>query len=153
MPPHNLINPHRDKVGRLRHLVHNKPYGDMMSTCPRNTNHDVHGNVLPLLSRNLNPLSKTTRLKVLCLNLLTIRTPGHILSNVNLHAIPQIDLIEVMINLGGTLMYRIRRTMGLFNYLCLEIMHIRYTQPVLLPKYAITSQIEMTHSLLPALCP
>ena len=44
---------------------------------------------------------------MLLLNLLAIRTLGHILRNVLLHAIPPIDLLKIMIHLGGTWLYEI----------------------------------------------
>ena len=129
MPPHNLINletpiilgpecrPHRDKVGRLSHFVHNNQNGVMLYPSPHKTNHEVNVNGLPLPCRNLNHLNETTRLMVLCLNLLTIGTLFHILNNVLLYAIPLIDVLEVMIHLGGTWMYQILVTMGLCNNL------------------------------------
>ena len=152
MPPHNLINVEsriilgplnrlqRDKGGRLSHLLHNNIYGVILSPSPRKTNHEVHVNVLPFPSWNLNHLSEISSLKVVYLNLLTIRTLVHILINVLLNAIPPIDLLEVMIQLGGTYMYRIPGTMGLFNNLSLQIIHIWYTQPVLDHKFVITFQ-------------
>ncbi|TMW98240.1 hypothetical protein EJD97_004309, partial [Solanum chilense] len=149
IPPHNLINVesyiilvpisrlHRDKVGRFSHPIHNNPF--MMSPSPRKTNHKVNVNGLPLPRRNLNNLCETTRLKVLCLNLLTIWTPGYILSNVFHHAIPPIDLLEVMIHFGRTLMYRIPGTIGLCENLGSKINQVWDTKPVLVPKYAVTS--------------
>ncbi|TMW86005.1 hypothetical protein EJD97_022090, partial [Solanum chilense] len=151
MPSHNLIyvesrivldfvsRLHMDKVGRPSQSVNNNPYGVMLSPSPRKTNHDVHINVLPLPSQNLNNLSKTTRLKMFFLNLPTIRTLGHIFCNLLLHAIPPINLLKIMIYLGGTWMYGISGTMGLCNNPGPQIIHIWYTQPVLIPKYAITS--------------
>ena len=90
---------HRDKVGRLCHSVHNNPYGVMLPTSVWKKNHEVRINGLPLPSRNLDNLSHTASLKMLCLNLLTIRTPSHILRNILLHAIPQIDMLKIMIHL------------------------------------------------------
>ncbi|TMW98316.1 hypothetical protein EJD97_004200 [Solanum chilense] len=145
MPPHNLIHVefhiilwpvsrlHRDKVGRFRNPVHNNPYGVMLPLSPRKNNHEVHVNGLPLPSRNLNDLSETTKLKVLRLNLVTIRTLCHILKNVLLQAILPIGLLELMKHLGGTWTYRIYRTMGLYNNLRPQIIHVWYTQPVLVP--------------------
>ncbi|TMX01548.1 hypothetical protein EJD97_024303, partial [Solanum chilense] len=139
IPPHNLINIeshiilnpvsrlHRDKVVKLSHPINNNLYGVILSHGPRKTNHKVHVNVLPLPTWNFIYLSKATRLKVLCLNLLTIRTLSHIINNVFLHAIPPVDLLEVMIHPGGTWMYRIPVTMGLFNNICPQIIHVWYT--------------------------
>ena len=47
-----------------------------------------------------------------------------------------------MIYLGGAWMYGISGTMGLCNNPSPQIIHIWYTQHVLIPKYAITSQNE-----------
>ncbi|TMX03717.1 hypothetical protein EJD97_014692 [Solanum chilense] len=139
MPSHNLINVksriilssisrlHRNKVGRLSNPVHNNPYRVMLSPSLRKTNNKVHINGLPFPSRNLNNLSKTARLKMFCLNLLTIRTLGHILCNVLLHAIPPIDLLKIMIHLGGTWMYGKSGTIGLCNNPSPQIIHIWYT--------------------------
>ncbi|TMX04282.1 hypothetical protein EJD97_010254, partial [Solanum chilense] len=150
MPSHNLINVefhkilgfvstlHRNKVGRLSHLIHNNPYRVMLSPSLWKTNHEVHINGLPFQSRNLNNLSKAARLKMFCFYLLTIRTLGHIICNVLLHAIPPIDLLKIMIHLGGTWMYGISGTMALCNDPGPQIIHIWYTQPVLVPKYAIS---------------
>ena len=136
MPPHNLINIkfciilgsvgrlHRYKVSRLSQPVHNNLYGVMLPPTPRKNNHKVHINVFPLPSRNLNNLSQTTKLKMLCLNLLTIRTLSHIFCNVLLHAIPPRDLFKIMICLGGTWMYGIYETMALCDDPCLQIIHI-----------------------------
>ena len=119
MSSHNLINVesriilgsvstlYMDKLGRLSHPVHNNPYGVILSPSLRKTNHEVHINGLSFPSRSLNNLSKTARLKMFCLNLLKIRTLGHIFFNELLHAIPPIDLLKIMIHLGGTLMYGI----------------------------------------------
>ncbi|TMW91799.1 hypothetical protein EJD97_013879, partial [Solanum chilense] len=151
MPYHNLINVeshiilgsvsslYMDKVESLSHPVHNNPYGVILFPSLRKTNDEVHINGLPLSSWNLGHLSKIAKLKMFCLNLLTIRTLGHIFSNVLLHAIPPIDLLKVMIHLGGTWMYRIFGTIGLYNNFCPQIIHIWYTQPVLIPKYDVTS--------------
>ena len=129
MPSHNLINVesciilgsvgrlHIDKVRRLCQPVHNNPYGVMLPPSPRMTNHEVHINGLPFPSWILNNLSKTTRLKMICLNLLTIRTLSHVLCNVILHAIPPIDLLKIMIHLGGTWTYGISRIMSLCQIL------------------------------------
>ena len=118
----------------------------MFSPSLQNTNHEVHVYGLPLQSWNVNNLSETTSLKVLCLNLITIQTLCHILSKVLLHAIQPMDLLEVMIHLGGTWMYRIPGTMGLCSNLSPQIIHITYTQPVLVPKYVVTSQSkELIH--------
>ncbi|TMW87498.1 hypothetical protein EJD97_019888 [Solanum chilense] len=139
MPSHNLINVeslivlgfvsrlHRDKVGRLSHHFHNNPYRVMMPPSLRKTNHEVHINGLPFPSWNLNNLSHIAWLKMLCLNLLTIRTLSHILNNVLLHAILPIDLLKIMIHLGGTWMYEISGTMGLCNNPGPQIIHILYT--------------------------
>ncbi|TMW84707.1 hypothetical protein EJD97_024564 [Solanum chilense] len=151
MPSHNLINVefriilgsvsrlHRDKVGRLSHHVRNNPYGVMLSPSLRKTNQEVYINVLPHPRRNLDHLSMTTRLKMFCLNLYTTRKFGHLFCNVLLHAIPSIDLLKIVIHLGGTSMYVISGTMGLYNDVSLQIIHIWYTQSVLVPKYAIIS--------------
>ncbi|TMW83728.1 hypothetical protein EJD97_000876, partial [Solanum chilense] len=151
MPSHNRIyveshivldsvsRLHIDKVGRLSQYLHKNPYRVMLSPSPRKTNHKVHINGLPLPSRNLNNFSKTARLKMFFLNLPTIRTLGHIFCNVLLHAIPLINLLKIMIHLGRTWMYGISGTMVLCNNLGPQIIHIWYTQPVLIPKYVITS--------------
>ncbi|TMW85494.1 hypothetical protein EJD97_023059, partial [Solanum chilense] len=151
MPSHNLINVesriilgsvtrlHREKLGRLSQSVHNNPYGIMLPPSTRKTNQEVHFNGLSLPSRNLNNLSQTTRLKMFYLNLLTIRTLGHIFCNVLLDTIPPINLLKIMIHLSGTWMYGISEPMGLCNNPGLQIIHLWYTQPVLIPKYAITS--------------
>ncbi|TMW99785.1 hypothetical protein EJD97_001962, partial [Solanum chilense] len=130
---------HRNKVSRLSQSVHHNPYGVMLPPSPRKTNHEVHINGLSLPSRNLNNLSKTTRLKMLCLNLLTIRTLSHIFFYVLLHDIPPVNLHKIMIQYGGTLMYRISGTMGLFHNPGPQIIQIWYTQPILVSKYALTS--------------
>ncbi|TMW88405.1 hypothetical protein EJD97_018604 [Solanum chilense] len=154
MPSHNVINLHsriildsssrlyRDKVGKLSQSVHNKPYGIMLPSSIGKTNHEVHINGLSLPSRNLNNLSQITRLKMLCLNLLIIRTLGYVFSNVHLHTIPLINVLKVMIHYGGTWVHGISGTMGLCNNPGLQIIYVWYTQPVLIPKYAITSQSE-----------
>ncbi|TMW94418.1 hypothetical protein EJD97_010302, partial [Solanum chilense] len=146
MPYHNMINVesriilgsvgrlHKDKVGILSHLVHNNQYGVILSPSSRKTNDEFHINGPPLPSQNLNNLSKTTTHKKFCLNLLTIRTVGHILCNVFLHAIPPINLLKIIIHLGGTWMYGIFGTMGLCNNPGPQIIHIWHTQPVLVPK-------------------
>ncbi|TMX02500.1 hypothetical protein EJD97_021340, partial [Solanum chilense] len=151
MPSQNLINVEsciilssisglqRDKVSRLSHPVHYNPYGVMMSPSPRKTNHKVHINGLPLLIWNLNNLSKTTKLKIFCLNLLTIRTLGHIFCNILLHAKPPINLLKIMIHLGGTCIYRIFGTMGLCSNPGLQIIHFWHTQPIMISKYVVTS--------------
>ncbi|TMW89605.1 hypothetical protein EJD97_016910, partial [Solanum chilense] len=150
MPSHNLINEesriilgsisriHMDKVGRLSQPIHNNPYEVMLSLCLRKTNHKVQINGLPFPSRNLNNVSKTIWLKMFYLNLLTIMTLGHIFCNVHLHVIPPIDLLKFMIHFGGTCMYGIFGTMGLFNDPGPQIIHI-YTQPVMVPKYVLIS--------------
>ncbi|TMX04175.1 hypothetical protein EJD97_011193, partial [Solanum chilense] len=152
IPSHNLINVksrtilgfvsrlHRDNVGRHSYPVHNNPCGVMLSPSLQNTNHKVHINGLPFPSRNLHNLSKTARLKMYFLNLLTIRTLGHIFFIVLLHDIPLIDLLKILIHIGGTWMYGISGTMGLCNDPGPQIIHIWYTQPVLIPKYAVISQ-------------
>ncbi|TMX03185.1 hypothetical protein EJD97_017820 [Solanum chilense] len=152
MPSHNIINVefriilnsvsrlHRDKVGTFSHPVHNNPYGVMLPPSLRKTNREVHINGLLFPSRNLNNLSKTSRIKMFCLNLLTIRTLAHIIFNVLLHGIPLIDLHKIMIHLGGTWMYGVFGTMGLCRDPGPQIIHIWYTQPFLVPKYAIISQ-------------
>ncbi|TMX02266.1 hypothetical protein EJD97_022198, partial [Solanum chilense] len=143
MPPHNLVNIksgiilgsigtlYRDKVSRLSQSIHNNPYGVMLSSIPRTTNHEVHINGLPLPSWNQKNLSQTTRLKMLCLNLLTIRTLRHIFCNVLLHAIPPINLLKIMIHFGETWMYGISGTMSLYHIPCPQIIHIWYTKHVL----------------------
>ncbi|TMX01109.1 hypothetical protein EJD97_025158, partial [Solanum chilense] len=150
MPSHNIINVesriilgsvsrlHRDKFGRLSHPVHNNPYGVMVPPSLLKTKYEIHINGLPFPSRNLNNLSKTVRLKMFCLNLLIIRTLGHIFCNVH-HAIPLIDLLKVMIHLSGTRMYGILGTMGFINDPGPQIIHIWYTQSILVPKYAVIS--------------
>ncbi|TMW84944.1 hypothetical protein EJD97_024087, partial [Solanum chilense] len=150
-PSHNLINVesriilvsvsrlHRDKVGRLSHMVHNNPNGVMLSPRLWKTNHKVHINGLPFPTRNLNNLSKSARLNMFCLSLMTIRTLGHIFCNVLFHVIPPIDLLKIMIHLGGTWMYGISGTIGLCHDPGPQIIHIWFTQPVLVPKYVFTS--------------
>ena len=118
----------------------------MLPSSPRNTNHKVHINGFPLPSRNLNNLSQTTRLKMLCLNLLKIRTLRNIFCIVLLHSIPPIDLLNIMIYHSGTLMYGISGTIGLCHNRGMQIIYISYTQPVLLPKYFIT--YKMKHSFI-----
>ncbi|TMX04321.1 hypothetical protein EJD97_009885, partial [Solanum chilense] len=151
MPSHNLNNVEyriilgsvsrhqRDKVDRLSHSVHNNSYGAKLSPSFRKANNEVDINVLPFQSRKLNNLSKTARLNIFCLNLLTIRTLRHIFCNVLLHAIPSIDLLKIMIHLCGTWMYGIFQTTSLCNYPGPQIIHLWYTQTVLVPKYAVTS--------------
>ena len=112
----------------------------MLSPSLPKTNYEVYINVLPFQSRNLNNLSKTARLKMFCLDLLTFRTLGHIICNVLLHAIPPIDLFKIMIHLGGTWMYGVYGTMGLCNDPCPQFIRIWYTEPVLVPKYPLVSQ-------------
>ncbi|TMW99164.1 hypothetical protein EJD97_002958, partial [Solanum chilense] len=151
MPSHNIINVmsciilyfvsilHRDKVGRLSHPIHNNPYRVMLSPNLQKINYEVYSNCLTFERQNLNNLSKTDILKMFFLNLMTIRTLGHIFYNVLLHAIPPIDLLKIIIHIGGTWMYRISGTMGLWNDPGQQIIHIWYTQPVLVPKYVVTS--------------
>ncbi|TMX04665.1 hypothetical protein EJD97_006086, partial [Solanum chilense] len=150
MPPHNLINIkshiilvsvgrlHWDKVRRYSQPVHNNPYRVMLPPSPRKTNHKVHINGFPLPSRNLNNMSQNTRLKMLCLNLLTIRTLIHIFCNVLHYSIPPIDLLKIMIYLGGTCLYGIWKY-GPMPQSWFKNIQIWYTQPILIPKYAITS--------------
>ncbi|TMX03094.1 hypothetical protein EJD97_018332, partial [Solanum chilense] len=107
---------HKDKVGRLSKYVHNNPYGIMLLSSLQKTNHEFH-----------------------ILNPLTIRTLGYVFCNVLLHTIPPINLHKVMIHLGGTWMNGIFGTMGLCNNPGPQIINIWYTQPVLIPKYTITS--------------
>ena len=128
---------HRDKVGRHSHPVHNNPYGVMLSPSLWKTNHEVHINGLSLPCRNVNNLSKATSLKMFCLNVLIIRTFRHIFCNVFLHAIPPIDLLKIKIHLGGTWMYGISRTMGLCNDPSPKIIHIWYTQLVMVSQYVV----------------
>ena len=71
--------------------------------------------------------------------MITIRTLGHIFSNVLLYAISIIDLFKVMIHLGGTWMYQIYGTMALCNNFVPQFIHIWYTELVLVSKYVITS--------------
>ncbi|TMW88640.1 hypothetical protein EJD97_018292 [Solanum chilense] len=139
MPPHYLINIksriivgfvgrlHKDKVSRLSKYVQNNPYGVMTPSSPQKNNHEVHIYGLPLPSRNLNNLSQTTRLKMLCLNLLTIRTLSHIFCNVLIHVIPPIYILKIMIHFGGTWMYGIFGTMVLYHNPGPQIIHIWYT--------------------------
>ena len=139
MPYHNLINVlsriilgsvsrlHRDKVDRLSHHIHNNTYGFMLSPSLWKSNHEVHINGLPFQSQNLIKLSKTITLKMFFLNLLTIRTLGHIFCNVLLHAIPSIDLLKIIIHLAQSWIYGIFGTMGLCNYSGPQIFHILYT--------------------------
>ena len=79
----------------------------MLSLSLRKTNNEVHINGLPSTIQNLNNLSKIARLKMFCLNLFTIRLLGHIFCNILLYAIPVIDLVKIIILLGGTWMYGI----------------------------------------------
>ena len=114
IPPHNLIyvesrislgyvsRHHMDKVARLCQFVHDNPYGVMLSPRHGKINHEVLIKSLSLQSQNLNSLSNTTRLKMFCLNLMTIRTLGHIFCNVLFHSIPPINLLKNMVHLGGT---------------------------------------------------
>ncbi|TMW84759.1 hypothetical protein EJD97_024452 [Solanum chilense] len=124
MPSHNISNVeshiilvsvsrlHRDKVGRLSHPVHSDPYGVVLSHSLQKTNHEVHINGIYLPCQNLDHLSKTL---------------GHIFNTVLLHAIPPIDLLNVMIHLGGTWMYQIFGIMGLYHNFGPQIIHIWYT--------------------------
>ncbi|TMW93658.1 hypothetical protein EJD97_011333, partial [Solanum chilense] len=130
---------HRDKVSRLSQSVHHNPNGVMMPPSPQKTNHEVHIIGLSLPSRNLNNLSETTSLKMLRLNLLTIRTLSHIFYNVLLHTIPPINLLKIMIYYGGTWIYGISSTMGLSHNPGPQIIHIWYTHLVLVSKYALTA--------------
>ncbi|TMX00947.1 hypothetical protein EJD97_025570 [Solanum chilense] len=152
MPSHNLINVesciilscvrklHRDNVGKPGHRVHNNPYGVMLSLSLRKTNHEVHINGLPFQCRKLNNLSKTARFMMFCINLFTFQTLGEIFCIVLLYAIPLIVMLKTIIHVGGTYMYGISGTMGLYNDRCPQIIHIWYTQPILVPKYAVISQ-------------
>ena len=114
MPSHNLINVesgiilgfvsklHRDKMGRHSHPIHNKTYGVMLSPSLPKTNYEVYINGLPHPSRNVDHPIKHAWLKMFYLDLLTIRTLGHILFNVFLHSLPPIYLLKIMIHLGET---------------------------------------------------
>ncbi|TMW97767.1 hypothetical protein EJD97_005018, partial [Solanum chilense] len=135
----SVIKLHRNKVSRLSQSVHHNPYGVMLPPSPRKTNHEVHINGLLLPSRNLNNLSQTTRLKMHCLNLLTIRTLSQIFFNVLLNSISPINLLKIMIHYGGTWTYGISGTMGLCHNPGPHIIHKWYTQPILVSKYALTS--------------
>ena len=115
---------HRDKVGRFSYHIHNNPYGVMFSLSIWKTKNEVHVNGLPFQSWNHNNRSKTLRLKMLYLNLMTIMTLGNIICNVLLHAIPPIDLFKILIHLGGTWMYEVSGTMGLCNDPSPQIIHI-----------------------------
>ncbi|TMW91248.1 hypothetical protein EJD97_014575 [Solanum chilense] len=151
MPSHNLINVesriilgyvsrlHKDIVDKHSQFFHNNPYGVMLPPSPRKTNHEVYIKVLPLLSRNLNTQGKTSRINMLCLNLLIIRTLGYVFCNVLLYTIPPINLIKITIDLGGTWMYGISGHMDLCNNPGTQIIHIWYTKPILILKYFITS--------------
>ena len=99
----------------------------MLSPSLRKTNHEAHINGLPFPSWNLKNLSKTIRVKIFCLNLLKIRTLGQIFCNVLLYSIPLIDMLKIIIHLGGTWMYGISGTLDLCNDPDPQIIHIWYT--------------------------
>ena len=128
-------------MARLSQSIYNNPYGVMLSPTHQKANYEVHINGLQLPSRNLNNLSKTARLKMFCLNLLTIRTLSHVFCNVFLHSIPPIDLLKIMIHLGGTWMYGIHGTMDLIHSPGRKSSHLVQIA-CLVSKYAITSQSE-----------
>ena len=135
-----LSRVHKNKVGRLSHPVNHNPYGVMLSPSLWKTNHEVHINSIRFLSRNLNNMSKTARIKMFFLSLLTIRTVCHIFCNVLLHDIPSMDLLKIIIHLGGTRMYGIYGTKFLYIDLGSQIIHIWWTQPVLVPRYVVISK-------------
>ncbi|TMX05057.1 hypothetical protein EJD97_002720 [Solanum chilense] len=157
MPPHYLINKrfsimfghvsrlHKNEVSRLSDRISNKLNGIMQFPGPGHTNHKVHINSLALTCLDINQMGKTSKIKVFGLNLLAIGALLQKHRNISLHTFRPIDLLEIMIHLGGTWMTGIPGSMSLYNNIRSQIINIGYTQYALISKNAIPPKGRMIH--------
>jgi hypothetical protein len=66
---------------------------------------------------------------MLNLDSLTSVAKSNILSNISLHSIPPISGIEIMVHLIPSWMNGISRLICLMNYLILQFLNVRHTDP------------------------
>jgi hypothetical protein len=69
---------------------------------------------------------------------LTSVAKGNILSNVSLHTIPPIIVLEIMVHLIPSGMNGISRLMSLTKYLILELLDVSHANPPLVPQHTFT---------------
>ena len=101
------------------------------------THYEVHVNVFPLGSRNINYLSQTTKILTLEHYLLTITVTSHKLRFVPFQTILPVDLFKIMIHFCGTRMGKISETMCFLKNTLSQILKIRHTQLTLIPNHPI----------------
>ena len=102
-------------MGRLCQTVHYYPYGVITSTSARQTDYEVHSDLIPFPLRNLQRLQQTCRSLMFCFNPLTTVTHSHILCYFPFHTIPPESFLQVLVHLLTIGVYRVCCLMGLLR--------------------------------------
>jgi hypothetical protein len=116
-------------VSYLGQSIHNHPNGIVSRPSSRETHDKIYVNLFPLPLRHLQRLEQSSRSLMLNFDSLTSVTKGNILSNVSLHTIPLISVLEIMLHLIPSWMNGISGFMSLTKYLILQLLDVRHTDP------------------------
>jgi hypothetical protein len=120
----------------LGQSIHNHPNGIVSRLISWQTNDKIHGNLFPLPLRHLQWLQQSSRSLMFSLNSLTSAAKGNILSNIPLHTIPPISIIEIMVHLIPSRMNGISRFMCCTKYLIFQFLDVQHTNPSFIPQHS-----------------
>ena len=114
-------------MGGLSDFVYYNSNSFILSPSVRKTNNEFNINVLPFQNWNLNNLSKTATLKMLFLNLFTIRTLGQKIYYVSLHFIVPKHFQKIRVQFSGTCINGILGVLSFSKDILPKQYHIRNT--------------------------
>jgi hypothetical protein len=102
----------------------------------RQTDYEIHSDLIPFPLRNLQQLQQTYRSLMFCFNPLTTVTYSHILYYLPFHTVPPESFLQVLVHLLTTRVYRVCCLMSFLENQCLDRFDIGNTQFVLEPYHS-----------------
>jgi hypothetical protein len=123
-------------MGRLCQTVHYYPDGVITITSARQTDYEIHSDLIPFPLRDLQWLQQTCRSLMFCFNPLTIVTYSHILCFLPFHIVPPESFLQVLVHLLTTRVYSVCYLMSFLENQFPDRFDIENTQSVLEPYHS-----------------
>jgi hypothetical protein len=114
-------------------VVHHYPNGIIASSSARQSDYGVHLDFIPFPLRNSQRLQQSSWLLMLCLDTSSTITHSHVLCDFPLHSVPPELLLQILIHLLTSRVYRVSYLMSLLEDQFLNRLDIGNTQMVLEP--------------------
>jgi hypothetical protein len=128
-----VVGLHRNEMCRLGEPINDYPDGIKLVGRERQTHNEIHADIFPFVSRNIQRLQQSGRSHVIDLDPSTRVAFYNIVSGLALHSSPPELLFQIMIHLHAAGVDGILRSMSLIKNLLAQLMVLWNHQTILEP--------------------